>query len=186
MNMNEDRTNSQTDGDETDLRLPAELVAALQKEEGANKLVVPVEREAQIMAVCRVELEARLAGAQAGAAPNRATGMSPIRESRRSQTEAAPRILPFPRLWKRWAAAAAVVLLAGLVVTRQLRNDPAALEINVAQPTILDAFNLARRLESPRPGGVRHADLNGDGRMDRGDVDWLAQRAVQLPAGGAL
>ena len=45
--------------------------------------------------------------------------------------------------------------------------------------TILDAFTLARKLDS----GVLDltADFNGDGRIDRADVDAIATAAVRLP-----
>lgn len=47
---------------------------------------------------------------------------------------------------------------------------------------ILDAFALARALdrgEAPGPGSAS-ADLSGDGRVDRADVEALARRAVAL------
>jgi hypothetical protein len=49
---------------------------------------------------------------------------------------------------------------------------------------ILDAFALARAVE--RDGGTptRDHDFNGDGRVDRQDADWLAQRAVSLDRSG--
>jgi hypothetical protein len=191
MNMNDPRTNPEAEGGAADLRLPDELVAELRREDSRWKLAVPGERDEQVMAACRAELAKRLAemgnrGSSAGSARDRATGMSPFRVSPRPQPATASRIVPFPRIWVRWAAAAVVVLLCGLMITRHLRDDPQALEINLAQPTILDAFNFARALESPNPGGAHFVDLNGDGRTDQADVDWLAQRAVQLPAGGAL
>ncbi len=49
---------------------------------------------------------------------------------------------------------------------------------------ILDAFALARAVE--RDGGTptRGHDFNGDGRVDRQDADWLADRAVALDRSG--
>ncbi len=47
--------------------------------------------------------------------------------------------------------------------------------------TILDAFTLARQLESDRP--VAAGDFNGDGLIDRTDVDAIAMAAVRLPEG---
>lgn len=191
MNMNDPRTNPEAEGGEAEPRLPAGLIAALRREESRWNLTVPTERDEQVLATCRAELEERMAGlgnrsSSAGSSHDGATGVSPFRDSPRPQPEALSRIIPFPRVWLRWAAAAAVVLLCGLVITRHLRDDPQALEINLTQPTILDAFNFARALESPNPDGARFVDLNGDRRTDQADVDWLAQRAVQLPEGGAL
>lgn len=49
---------------------------------------------------------------------------------------------------------------------------------------ILDAFALARRLESGRGNAADPAfDLNGDGRVDRRDVDLAALAAVRLERG---
>jgi hypothetical protein len=188
MNMNDPRTNPETDSSGADPHLPAELVAALRQDEARWTLDVPVEREAQLLASCHAELKDRLTEARvvsSSGAPNqhRATGMSPFPES---QTES--RITPFPRGWLRWAGAAAAVLVVvlGLAVALRPRSEDATLEINVAQPTVLDAFAFAQALESRVPGGARHVDLNGDGQVDQADVNWLAQRAVQLPEGGAL
>lgn len=49
---------------------------------------------------------------------------------------------------------------------------------------ILDAFALARRIESGAiPAGV--GDLNHDGRVDRADVDAVAMQAVRLTEGAS-
>ena len=47
---------------------------------------------------------------------------------------------------------------------------------------ILDAWALARRLRAPANGGAG-MDVNGDGRVDRGDVDAVAMVAVRLDRG---
>lgn len=46
---------------------------------------------------------------------------------------------------------------------------------------IVDALRLARAVERGETGAW---DFNGDGAVDRGDVDALAARAVRLPGGG--
>jgi hypothetical protein len=50
------------------------------------------------------------------------------------------------------------------------------------EPTILDAFALARQLEAGVDAG-RQWDANADGLVDRRDVDAIARRAVQLERG---
>lgn len=84
----------------------------------------------------------------------------------------------------RWVAVGAVAAawLIAFVTSRWIDAPQPAHE--TARVTILDAFALARRIESktPRP----EDDFNGDGRVDRIDVDRLALAAVTLPprAGG--
>ena len=53
---------------------------------------------------------------------------------------------------------------------------------NSGRVDILDAFRLARHLESRGPA-ERNWDLNGDGRVDRQDVDAAAFAAVRLDKG---
>jgi hypothetical protein len=85
------------------------------------------------------------------------------------------------RLLLRWgggiAAAAAVLLIALRLVPGPSVPAP------TAHVTILDAFSLARQIKA---GGKidRRWDVNGDGTIDRRDVDALAARAVELPKGG--
>jgi hypothetical protein len=91
--------------------------------------------------------------------------------------------IPFPVPWLRWAALAACVVLLGTAVWLGIgaRRDPHGIALE--HPTILDAFALARRLES----GVSlrgDYDLNDDGSVNRIDVSLLAQRAVALRPGG--
>jgi hypothetical protein len=86
------------------------------------------------------------------------------------------------RLLLRWgggAAAAAAVLLVALRVVpdRKAVFDPRA------RVTILDAFSLARQIKA---GGKidKSWDVTGNGVIDQGDVDAIAQRAVALPPKG--
>ena len=104
------------------------------------------------------------------------------------------------RRWRLAAAAgglAAVVSVGALLVIPGVSRRPAESERSVALPDvppvpapadldgdgvvdILDAYRLARRLESGEPLDGSH-DLNGDGRVDRNDVRYLALEAVRLP-----
>jgi Dockerin type I domain len=100
----------------------------------------------------------------------------------------APRRAPVRR--RRWAAAAALVLFLGLgfwVLRHEApsllaRRDPFDIDRSGAVD-ILDAYTLAVRLRS---GGAleRRWDLNGDGRVDQGDVDLLARASVSLERRG--
>ena len=49
---------------------------------------------------------------------------------------------------------------------------------------ILDAFTLARRIESGATS-AGESDVNGDGRVDQADVDAVAMAAVQLSGGAS-
>jgi hypothetical protein len=105
----------------------------------------------------------------------------------------------------RWAAgiAAAAVIVVGVVLLnpqsrlpRFARNDmirnpqsirPALAEgradiDNSGRVDILDAFRLARHIEARGPADTQW-DLNGDGRVDKGDVDLVAFAAVRLDKG---
>jgi len=88
-----------------------------------------------------------------------------------------------------WAAAAAALLLAagawlyaghrpGRVESKAVSGSPSDID-GSGTVDIIDAYLLARRLKG---GGRLPArwDLNGDGRVDRGDVEALARRAVAL------
>jgi hypothetical protein len=96
------------------------------------------------------------------------------------------------------AAAAAVLVVAGValvrmqgprapeaaraaVARRAVETPPAAMEDidGDGRVDILDAFALARRVESGREPSRRH-DLNRDGRVDRADVELVAAAAVRL------
>jgi hypothetical protein len=77
------------------------------------------------------------------------------------------------RRWPVWAAAAAAVCLAAGVWTGL------ALRHGARGPDIVDAYLLSRRVES----GARldpSSDYNGDGRVDRADVEALARRVVSV------
>ena len=76
--------------------------------------------------------------------------------------------------------AAAAAILAGLILSWP-RLQPAIPKVR-DEVTILDAFALARRIESPNPPG-KEWDYNGDGVVDQGDVNMLAMAAVQLERG---
>lgn len=190
MNMNDPRTNPEAEGGEADPQLPAELVAALRQDEDRWKIEVPAERDEQVLAACRAELRQRLAearedGTRAAPARDWATGMSPFQDLARPLPEAISRIIPFPRAWLRWAAAAAAVIALGLVLIFRQRPQPAVNAINVDQPTVVDALALARLIETGGAMDLR-LDLDGDGAVGLSDANLLAQRAVRLPEGGAL
>ncbi len=190
MNMNNQQTNPEAEGGEADPRLPGELVAALRREESRWKLAVPEERDEQTLAACSAKLSQRLAdlrnrGSSAGLSQDGATGMSPFQDSPRPQPATGSRIIPFQRVWVRWAAAAAAVFALSLVLFFRQRPQPAVQAINVNQPTVVDALALARLVESGTASDPR-LDLDGDGVVGLSDANLLAQRAVQLPEGGAL
>ena len=48
---------------------------------------------------------------------------------------------------------------------------------------ILDAFALARKLNTPEAADIGHLDLNGDGKVDERDVKEAAAEAVNLQRG---
>jgi hypothetical protein len=120
----------------------------------------------------------------------------------RAVAEAARRHLACPqrRPWLvRWAvpATAAAAILVGLSLW-WLNTDgrtaqearPAAVAVSPSQAdvdrngkvNILDAFTLARHIESRQPVNQLW-DLNGDGLVDRRDVDTIAMAAVRLNKG---
>ena len=97
--------------------------------------------------------------------------------------------------WVAWTAAAAGIILA-VWVGGILTQGPAAPQMasmmapaivgdldRSGRVTILDAFALARQLESDRPAAA--GDFNGDGLIDRADVDAIAMAAVRLPEGAS-
>ena len=95
------------------------------------------------------------------------------------------------RRWARWTAAAAglaLVVWAGSVLTRQPAIETMRLSVATSgdldqsgRVDILDAFALARQLDSDVV--PTHGDFNGDGIVDRADVDAIAMAAVRLPDG---
>jgi len=93
----------------------------------------------------------------------------------------------YPMPW--WVAAAAVITLAAtLAIFWQHQDHPAVTRpAHVAADLdgngkldILDAFALARQLQSSAPHDPA-CDVNHDGAVDRADVDAIAQLAVRLP-----
>lgn len=122
----------------------------------------------------------------------------------RAVAEAARRHFARPRrrLWKRhWAvpATAAAAILLGVCLwwfhagsATRTEHDRRARALAVAQPAadidrngkidILDAFTLARHIESSQPAD-KAWDFNGDGLIDHRDVDTVALVAVRLNKG---
>ena len=96
------------------------------------------------------------------------------------------------RKWSLWPGfATACVLLAALawIVTKQVWTPHdqtifAREDLNRdGRVDILDAFQLARQLESgPKPAEA--LDLNGDGMVDRRDAEIIAAHAVKMTKGG--
>ena len=87
-----------------------------------------------------------------------------------------------------WMAAAASFLLVAWLAQMLIRSWTAAPPLIAredidrdGQVDILDAFALARQIEY---GGARNLDVNGDGVMDRRDIDAVASKAVRLEKGG--
>ena len=92
------------------------------------------------------------------------------------------RLLTFPR----WLAAAAVLVAAAIILA--VIGIPIRRGVVLAGDLdrngtldMLDAFALARRIQTGVAPG-REFDFNGDGVVDQRDIDWIARRAVQLPA----
>jgi len=113
--------------------------------------------------------------------------------------QARRQLRPRPSPWRvlRWpaAAAAAALLLAVLLPTLQRASRrapaPAAAERSLplrgdidgdGRVDILDAFALARRLKA-REALDAACDINGDGAVNRADVDTVATAAVRLNRG---
>ncbi len=99
------------------------------------------------------------------------------------------------RLQRLAAAAAGIalfLLVARLVTQRSGPVPRPAPVVKAADPAfdvtgdgsvnILDAFRLARLLEGEGAAGAW--DANGDGRVDRADVETIAMRAVRLEGAG--
>lgn len=91
----------------------------------------------------------------------------------------------------RIAAAAAVIILAFSLLTKQPEPIMDSFSLSKAQAEdidrngrvdILDAFKLARHIESADRTELEW-DFNGDGRIDRSDVDIVAHAAVRLNKG---
>ena len=98
--------------------------------------------------------------------------------------------------WGAWTAAAAGLALAVWVGSVLLPQQHASREMaSMSAPavagdldrsgrvTILDAFALARQIESGQ--SPFSGDINSDGLIDRADVDAIAMLAVRLPEGAS-
>lgn len=93
-------------------------------------------------------------------------------------------------LWKVAAAAAVIILAFSLDLTKQpgptvqspglAKAGPADFDSN-GRVDILDAFKLARRIELAGKTAGTDLDINGDGLVNRDDVDIVALAAVRLP-----
>ena len=100
--------------------------------------------------------------------------------------KATAKVVRFPS-WT-FAAAAAVVVLGlavGLLLNQHRSRPPVVAREDVdrnGKVNILDAFALARKLQRGGTAGAQ-LDLNGDGVVDQGDIDWVAARAVKLHKG---
>jgi len=93
--------------------------------------------------------------------------------------------------WRAAAAAAVIILAFSLDHRRGPERAPDRLTLTQAQAVdidkngrvdILDAFKLARQIESAGPT-EKDWDINGDGLVDRHDVDVVAFAAVRLDKG---
>ena len=95
------------------------------------------------------------------------------------------------RLMARWAGAGAAAAAAVVVVAVNLHRGRPPTRVAVSNVAgdvdgngrvdMLDAFMLARRVEAGSAAAAPRADLNGDGVVDRRDVDAVAAIAVRLP-----
>jgi hypothetical protein len=101
------------------------------------------------------------------------------------------RVFHHIRLWKVAAAAAVIILAFSLNLTQKSGPPTSPLELVKAravdidengQVDILDAFKLARYVESAGKADKKW-DINGDGLVDRADVDLVAKAAVRLDKG---
>ena len=105
------------------------------------------------------------------------------------------RVMRFRRRFVRWApwaggaAAAAAVVLIVLRLTawtggsrpgQQLVTTPPA-----GQVTMLDAYRLSAMLDAGQTPDARF-DFDHNGRVDRADVEAMAQAAVRISSGGAI
>ena len=93
--------------------------------------------------------------------------------------------------WRIAAAAAVIILAFSLDLTKQTGPTTDSFSLSKAQATdidrngrvdILDAFKLARHIESAGRTETEW-DFNGDGLIDRNDVDVVANAAVRLDKG---
>jgi Dockerin type I domain len=94
-------------------------------------------------------------------------------------------------IWKVAAVAAIIILAFGLDLAERARSRKSNSAVAKAQAVdidhngrvdILDAFALERHIESGGPANKKW-DINGDGLVDRRDVDMVAFAAVRLDKG---
>jgi hypothetical protein len=76
-------------------------------------------------------------------------------------------------LWPAVAAAAVVLVAVGLYLRPRAAEDHRPLDI-------VDAYRLARRLDAGEKPSPREWDRNGDGVVDRKDVETIARACVAL------
>jgi len=106
-----------------------------------------------------------------------------------------PRRLIIPLRWAAATAAAAVIAISVILYQGRAPLNHQSSIINYQSAAegradidgngrvdILDAFRLARNIESRGPADMKW-DLNGDGLVDRKDVDTVAFAAVRLDKG---
>jgi len=93
--------------------------------------------------------------------------------------------------WRIAAAAAVIILAFSLDLTKQGGPATDSFSLSESQAVdidrngrvdILDAFKLAKQIESAGPADTEW-DINGDGLIDRSDVDVVALAAVRLDKG---
>jgi len=150
-----------------DLNAPEALVQAL-RDRARTRVAVPKELDHEILNAAHEHLRSN-------------TSAPSCEERRREETS---KIVQLPGIWTRFAAVAAAMVLLGIVWVQIGRRD-ATRSASTTEPTIVDAFMLARQLNENRALS-NEFDLNDDGVVDERDVTLLAQQAVALPDGGAM
>ena len=94
-------------------------------------------------------------------------------------------------VWRIAATAAVIIFAFSLDLTKQTGPATDRFSLSETQATdidrngrvdILDAFKLAKHIESTGPAETEW-DINGDGLIDRSDVDVVALAAVRLDKG---
>jgi len=113
----------------------------------------------------------------------------------RERKHGTPRRFIIPLRWAAATAAAAVIAISVIlyqgraplnhqssIINRQSAAEGRADVDGNGRVDILDAFRLARHIESRGPADMRW-DLNGDGRVNQQDVDAVAFAAVRLDKG---
>jgi hypothetical protein len=84
------------------------------------------------------------------------------------------------RLWPAWAAAAALLMAAGIWASVAIRGSRLPGDLDGSGGVdIVDAYLLAKRLQAAEDLGAE-LDLTGDGKVDDADVDAVARRAVSV------